>query len=49
MTLIQLIDFTAGIICGVLCARAYYRTKARRRLRHCYLRRRVRILNRDRL
>jgi len=27
----QLIDITAGIICGVLCARCYYLTKARRR------------------
>ena len=49
MTLIQLIDFTAGIICGVLCARAYYRTKARRRRLHRYLPRRVVLLNRDRL
>ena len=49
MTLIQLIDFAAGAICGIACARCYYLTKARRRRLHRYLPRRVRILNRDRL
>lgn len=49
MNLNQLIDFAAGVICGVMCARAYYLTKARRRRLHRYLPRRVRILNRERL
>ena len=49
MTLIQLIDFAAGAICGIACARCYSLPKARRRRLHRYLPRRVRILNRDRL
>jgi membrane-associated phospholipid phosphatase len=42
----QLIDITAGIICGVLCARHYYLTKAARRRLRRYLPRRIRELNR---
>ena len=48
MTLNQLIDFTAGIVAGAMCARAYYLTKAHRR-RMRFLPRRVCILNRHRL
>lgn len=49
MTLDQLIDFAAGIICGIACARAYYLTKAARRRRNQWLPRRIITLNRDRL
>lgn len=48
MSLNQLIDFAAGAICGIACARCYYLTKAHRR-RTRFLPRRVRILNRERL
>jgi hypothetical protein len=42
----MLIDFTAGIICGVMCARCYYLTKAARRRRNQWLPRRLIKLNR---
>ena len=48
MTLNELIDFAAGIVCGVMCARCYYLTKAHRR-RMRFLPRRIVALNRDRL
>lgn len=48
MTLEQLIDFAAGIVCGIACARCYYLTKAHRR-RMRFLPRRIADLNRDRL
>ena len=48
MTLDQLIDFATGIICGAMCARCYYLTKAHRR-RMRFLPRRIVTLNRDRL
>lgn len=48
MNVNMLIDFTAGIICGIACARCYYLTKARRR-KERFLPRRIVSLNRDRL
>ena len=48
MNVNQLIDFAAGIICGIACARCYYLTKAHRR-KDRFLPRRVALLNRDRL
>jgi hypothetical protein len=42
----QLIDFAAGIVCGVLCARCYYVTKAARRRGNQWLPRRLIKLNR---
>jgi len=42
----MLIDFTTGIVAGVLCARHYYLTKAARRRLRRYLPRRIRELNR---
>lgn len=48
MNVLQLIDFAAGIICGIAGARCYYLTKAHRR-RMRFLPRRIVALNRDRL
>ena len=42
----MLIDFAAGIVAGVLCARCYYQTRRARRIRNRYLPRRIRELNR---
>ena len=48
MNVLQLIDFAAGAICGIACARCYYLTKAHRR-KERFLPRRIVALNRDRL
>ncbi len=45
----MLIDFAAGAVCGIACARCYYLTKAARRRRNQWLPRRLVLLNRDRL
>ena len=42
----QLIDITAGIVAGVLCARCYYVTREARRIRNQSLPRRIVRLNR---
>jgi hypothetical protein len=46
MSVDQLIDITAGIVAGVMCARCYYLTKAARRRRNQWLPSRLIKLNR---